>query len=318
MSDEDEPLSHRHGSEDYSFSYDHIKKGYANVELLLRGKARIKEAMEIYGKICDNPAAAEAFMPENTVDRIKTHLSRLRLAARFWQKDPGNTDFQRDYARLAQMAYVDAADPLPVLDEVATVIKRHMQAMLDPDSSMGAVTGLSMEELERSYKTIDRIRQHLNNFSEDMRKISTIGNVGVGTKGNASAAQKFLGRVVKEEANPDFETEAMFFTISGLLHSEKDIIIEELAKVQPKEEADKLTHAFSNIAARISDYSKYAIDDPKRAVALMQADIPDCIEAFKVMKKQMNSTEYGTMDLLMECVESLRSEGHARSNSDPK
>lgn len=315
MSDE-EPQHFKPGPEDFSFTFKDIAKGYANAELLLKSKARIREAMECYGEICENPAASQRFMPENTMEQLKTNLSRLRLAARFWQKDPKNTDFQRDYAKIAQMAYVDAADPLPVLDEVATVLKRHIEELSDPDSTMGAVTGLHIDELRRAHRTIERLQLYLHDFAEKMRKIATIGNVGIGADTDSPFAKRFLGRPIKPINNPNFEAEANFFAISGVLHSEKDVILREIDAMQPPEEVESLRTAFVNMAQRVADYATFAIDDPERAVLMIQPEIPACLKLLKILKDKSNSDGFDTTDILIGCLEGLRPQGRGKGASD--
>ena len=310
MNNNDDPLVYQPDPDDFSFTFRNIVKGYANIGLLLRDKAKIQDAMQCYATICGNQAAAETFQPENTAAQLKSVIPRLQRAARYWQKEPEHADFQRDYANLVRMAYDDVAGPLAVIDEATNVLKKHMNESSSAESTMGVATGLSFDDLQHAYKTLDRMRSYLKGFSEPMRDIATLGNMGVGGSDDSLVDKQFLGRhVAKREKNSDRDTELLFYGIVGILSAEKETILQELAKVQPANEAESLRASFEAVTRRISEYAKFAIDDPKRAVSLLQADIPECLKAFTVVKEKLNSDEFSVIDSLLHCIRSLQLSG---------
>jgi|GEM_PF-4631914 len=294
--------------DDYSFTFKNIQNGYAAIEVLLRGKAKIRRAIECYAKICDHPVAAEQFSPENSAEYLKSGIRRLRRAAEHWKHDPQNNDFQKVYAQLVGMAYTDCAGPLALIDEATNVLKKAIDEDHKPDSTMRVAMGMSDQELQQSYVVMSRIRLIIKRFADSWRDVSTIGNMVIGP--NDEGMGRMLGRPVKsQEKNEEFTREALFWGITGMLCAEKDTILSALAKVQPPAEGERLREGFLSVTDRISDYARFAIEEPKRAVALMQADIPRCLAAFGEVQKQLNGADYGTMDVLIHCVSSLRDEG---------
>jgi len=304
--DEDKPrfIRPQPQAEDEKSTFGDIFQGYGSIALLLHSEKEINQALECYRIIVDNPAAAAEFSPENTAEQLKKAMSRLRLAADYWQKEPENTNFQKDYARLLEMACADVAGPLAVIDEAAHVIHRHLSENAKPESTMSAVSELSTKQLQKAYRTLDVIRSQLSDFARPLQLRATFGNIVTGLREENPVTKRILGRPAFV-GNPHYKQEVLFAAVIGILDSERNHILQEIAKMEPKAEAESLKQAFEGVTRHISDYAKYIIDDPKLALTLMQGYIPKCLKALEMVQNAMPEPYTGIM-LLVSYVEQLQ------------
>lgn len=306
--------------DDYGFTFNSIKKGYAAIGVLLEDRKGINHAIATYAAIAGHPVTAEKFSPENTADKLKEGVISLRLASGRWQKDRSEdpAELQRRYGEIVTTAYNDCAKPLACLQEAMNVIQRALVAEERHEGTSHIVAGLSHEDLVQSFTHLQRASQIIGSFAEQLRGISTHGNFAIGIENTPEAEAgmvRQLARPVRRERNPDFEKEVHFFVIDGMLIAERDNILNSLSKIKPGAHAEALRASFCEVAKCIARYAKFGIERPDAAIHQMQNDIPRCLEALQEVKKQLGETEFSALDVLMNSIESLKQSGPSRGRA---
>ncbi len=295
--------------DDSSFYFKSIQKGYAAVALSLPG-GPMRQAVDCYRKLAENPAIADTLGSESTGETLKKHLSKLRRNARFWQKEmSGNPgQFQREYASIVKMAHDDCIPPLAAVQEAADTLHRALEDT-GPAASARAVAGVSENSLKIAYAHMNKLRKVLQSFTDTMRPIFVEGSLVAGSSDDNRIEEMLARPIQKRDRNPDYEQEVMFLGLIGILESERPNVLAIMEKMPKDAETTALTEHFAMFCGTLASYAKYGIEDPKRAITLMQRDIPGCLEALRRVKQHQGESEFGLVDVLEHCIGSLQQSG---------
>lgn len=298
---------HQPDPEDFSFSIKNIQKGYALIHLMARNP-QMAQAIDNYRKISGSPVAAQALMPEYSSRSLARHIRDLRRAATQWKKDVAGDEgqFQRSYRQLVKAASDDCEPALAAVEEMAGMFKRALSEEGDHRTLL-TIAGVEREELISNYRHLSRLRHALKNFMASIAPVHEVGNMVIGP--DTEEARRMLGRPVRRQDNPNFENEVRFFGAIGMLGEEKEEILQELAKVNPPERAAELRSSFLRVCDALTGYATFAVEDPKRAIAAMQKDIPGCLDAIAKVQEQLGGADAGALEILSHCIGSLKRSG---------
>lgn len=308
MSKDDNIHVFKPNPDDWGFNIKTIQKGYAAIGALLFNKDEIDQAIDNYHSISNHTAASDAFLPENTAERLTTDITRLRQAVSMWDRDavgPKN-QFQRSYEVLVRAAHMDCLQPLATIDEATTVLKRAIDSTMDEDATTHVAAGLSHDELVASYTTLMKLRNVMHGFAKRLETVHVHGNMAIG---KTEHVEKELARpVTGEKDTNDHTREVLCLGLVGMFSAEKEHILKVLDNM-PRPRGEELKTAFLNVSDKITGFAKYHISKPEDLARSIDKDIPRCIEALREVKSHLDGAKDfvggDLVDIILGCIERL-------------